>query len=66
MNSRFIPEHDLAIKLQNLGPWLVKSSQSNFNLRSPGFYLARSYLMATVNLENKLVDSEFKIGFVGM
>ena len=26
----------------------MKSSQSNFNLRSPGSYLARSYLIATV------------------
>ena len=25
----------------------MKSSQSNFNLRSPGSYLARSYLIAT-------------------
>ena len=37
-----------SIKPQNLGPWLMKSSQSTFNLRSPGFYLARSYLIATV------------------
>ena len=28
----------------------MKSSQSNFNLRSPGSYLARSYLIATVSL----------------
>ena len=48
MNSKFIPEHDLAIKPQNLGPWLMKSSQSDFNLRLPGSYLARSYLIATV------------------
>ena len=27
----------------------MKSSQSNFNLRSPGSYLARSYLIATVS-----------------
>ena len=26
----------------------MKSSQSNFNLRSPSSYLARSYLIATV------------------
>ena len=26
----------------------MKSSQSNFNLQSPGSYLARSYLIATV------------------
>ena len=48
MNSILIPEHDYAIKPQNLGPWLMKSSQSNFNLRSPSSYLARSYLIATL------------------
>ena len=32
-----------------MGPWLMKSSQSNFNLRSPSSYLARSYLIATVS-----------------
>ena len=31
-----------------MGPWLIKSSQSNFYLRLPGSYLARSYLIATV------------------
>ena len=36
------------IKPQNLGSLLMKSSQSNFNLRSPSSYLARSYLIATV------------------
>ena len=39
-----------AIKPQNLGPWLMKSSQSNFNFRSPSSYLARSYLIATVTI----------------
>ena len=48
MNYKHIPEHDLAIKPQNLGPLLMKSSQSNFNLRSPDSYSARSYLIATV------------------
>ena len=28
----------------------MKSSQSNFNLRSPSSYLARSYLIATVHV----------------
>ena len=28
----------------------MKSSQSNFNLRSPGSYLVRSYLITTVLL----------------
>ena len=36
------------IKPQNLGSLLMKSSQSNFNLRSPGSYLVRSYLITTV------------------
>ena len=35
-------------KPQNLGYLLMKSSQSNFNLRSPGSYLVRSYLITTV------------------
>ena len=48
MNSKFTTQHDSAIKPQNLGPWLMKSSQSNLNLRSPSSYLARSYLIATV------------------
>ena len=38
------------IKPQNLGPLLMKSSQSNFNLRSPGAYLVRSCLITTVQL----------------
>ena len=36
------------IKPQNLGSLLMKSSQSNFDLRSPGSYLVRSYLITTV------------------
>ena len=36
------------IKPQNLGSFLMKSSQSNFDLRLPSSYLARSYLIATV------------------
>ena len=32
----------------------MKSSQSNFNLRSPSSYLARSYLIATVIMEDFL------------
>ena len=50
MNSKFIPEHDLALRPQNLSPWLMKSSQSNSNWRSPGSYLAGSYLIATVTV----------------
>ena len=41
------------IKPQNLGSLLMKSSQSNFNLRSPSSYLARSYLIATVQVSRK-------------
>ena len=35
-------------KPQNLGSLSMKSSQSNFNLRSPSSYLVRSYLITTV------------------
>ena len=52
MNPKFILENDQAIRPQNLDPWLMKSSQSNYNLQSPGSYLARSYLIATVLLSN--------------
>ena len=48
MNYEFIPEHDLTISPQDLGPWLMKSSHPNFNLRLPLSYLVRSYLIATV------------------
>ena len=34
----------------------MKSSQSNFNLRSPSSYLARSYLIATVNDSTVIYD----------
>ena len=37
------------MKSQNLGPWVMKSSQSNFDLQSQSSYLARSYLIATVH-----------------
>ena len=43
-----------------MGPWLMKSSQSNFNLRLPGSYLARSYLIATVM--KKITSSKFSKG----
>ena len=47
------------IKPQNLGSLLMKSSQSNFDLRSPSSYLARSYLIATVNRRlKKFIYSE--------
>ena len=42
------------IKSQNVGSLLMKSNQSDFNLRSPSSYLVRSYLIATVNLEKKM------------
>ena len=37
------------IKPQNLDSFLMKSSQSNFNLRLPDCYWVRSYLITTVN-----------------
>ena len=39
----------------------MKSSQSNFNLRSPGSYLARSYLIATVNEQTRINEYGGKI-----
>ena len=36
------------IKSQNLGSFLMKSSQSNFDFRLPGSYLVASYLFTTV------------------
>ena len=52
MNSEFI-------KPQNLGSLLMKSSQSNFNLRLPGSYLVHSYLITTVRkLEQILVKMQ--------
>ena len=41
MNSEFM-------KPQNLDSLLMKSSQSNLNLQSPGSYLVHSYLITTV------------------
>ena len=41
------------IKPQNLGSLLMKSGRSNLNLRSPGSYLVRSYLIATVKMKVK-------------
>ena len=58
MNSKFIAKHDYAIEPQNLGPWLMKSSQSN-SIRSPGSYLARSYLIATVNVAKLKFVTDF-------
>ena len=37
-----------SIKPQNLGSLFMKSGQSDFNLRSPGSYSVRSYLITTV------------------
>ena len=52
MGSHVIFWYDWPIKPQNLCPWLVKPSQSNFNLRSPDCYLVRSYLITTVENGN--------------
>ena len=39
----------------------MKSSQSNFDLRSPSSYLARSYLIATVKIKLKNQFREIEI-----
>ena len=36
----------------------MKSSQSNFDLRSPSSYLARSYQIATVLKKNSLLSNQ--------
>ena len=41
------------IKPQNLGSLLIKSSKSNFNLRSQSSYLVRSYLITTLKKMNE-------------
>ena len=46
------------IKSQNVGSLLMKSSQSNFNLQSSRSYLARSYLIATVELISSNIISK--------
>ena len=51
MGSNVIFRYDWPIKPQNLCPWLVKSSQSNFNLRLPDCYWVRSYLITTVRIK---------------
>jgi len=38
------------INPQNLGSYLMKSSQSSFNLQSPGSYLVHSYLITTCHI----------------
>ena len=63
MNSKFIPEYDQAIRPQNLGPLLMKSSQSNFNLRLPDSYSSRSYLIATVQVRKGQISTKEKIRF---
>ena len=48
------------MKPQNLGLLLMKSSQSNFNLRSPDSYSARSNLIATViTIKNSIKSNRF-------
>ena len=51
----------------------MESSLSNFDLRSPGSYLARSYLIATVSIEtddviisiqNNSFKNEVRCGFM--
>ena len=50
------------IKPQNLGSLLMKSSQSNFNLRLPDSYLVRSYLITTV-LPSHFIKSDLQQSF---
>ena len=45
MGSKVIFRYDWPIKPQNLCPWLVKLSKSNFNSWSPDFYFVHSYLI---------------------
>jgi len=54
------------IKPQNLGSLLMKSTQSNFNLRLPGSYLVRSYLITTVSKECLLAKEVFTPIFNGL
>ena len=49
------------IKPQNLGSLLMKLSQSNFDLRLPSSYLARSYLIATVPIDLRPENSTAKV-----
>ena len=44
------------IKPQNLGSLLMKSSLSNLNLRSPGSYSVRRYLITTVPMQQYEVN----------
>ena len=52
MVSKVILGHDYPIKPENLGPGLIKSSQSNFNLQSSDSYLVLSYLITTVQIRD--------------
>ena len=47
------------IKSQNLGSFLMKSSQSNFDFRLPGSYLVASYLFTTVTkIQKKKIEQK--------
>ena len=52
MVSKVILGHDYPIKPKDLGPGLIKSSQSNFNLQSSDSYLVLSYLITTVEMRD--------------
>ena len=41
-------EFDYNLKPNNVGPWLIKANQTNFNLQSPHFNLVLSYPITTV------------------
>ena len=53
------------IKPQNLGSLLMKSSQSNFDLRSPGSYSICSYLITTVR-KNLATVNQNLIGLISL
>ena len=63
----FLDMIDQTIKPQNLCPWLVKSSQSNLNLCSPGCYWVRSYLITyycTTFYRWMIQNNEYKPGSI--
>ena len=52
MVSKVILGHDHPIKNKDLGPGLIKSSQSNFNLQHSDSNLVLSYLITTVQIRD--------------
>ena len=52
MVSKVILRHDYPMKPKDLGPGLIKSSQSIFNLQSSNSYLVLSYLITAVQMRD--------------